>query len=347
MPIDDLVNTPSPSDQRRSNLVDNLNTDAKYEWATGNPLAVLPYLTGGLLKKKPKDPNDVSKGKLKKYTRRGEFQALQDARNIADREYTPYEGDRIAGMSENEQLGYNLARDAATNGTTKRLASKAEGSIDQANQDFNSQNLSQYENPYKEQVTDIALRKANEDFESQRSDLRGNLAASDAFGSDRGALLESQLNKDHETNVGDITVKGMSDAFDKATGLFMQDSQRRLGAAQAYQSLGNDVTRMNAQQVSDLVATGGLDRLLRQAQLDTDYDAFIEERDWDVNNLQPLLQTLSVLNKSPNAQPGGEKEKKNTWSTILGVVGTAVGTYYGSPQAGGAIGSGIGGAIDG
>ncbi len=284
---------------------------------------------------------------LKKTKKAGDLEAMNLARSIASREYTPYEGERVAGMSGNESMAYNLAAgNAAPGSLSNRVMGKAEGQLDAASMDFNEENLARYTNPYAKQVKDIAIRDANEAFEDQRSELRGNLAASDAFGSDRGALLESELAKGHQRNVGDISVRTMSDAFDKGASLFMQDSARRQSAAQAYQQLGGDVTRMNSQQISDLVATGGLDRLLRQADLDVDYEAFIEERDWDVNNLQPLLQALSVMNKSPQVQ-APEKKSGGVWSSVLGVAGTAIGAMYGAPQVGGAIGGAVGGAIDG
>lgn len=287
---------------------------------------------------------------LKRTKKAGDLEAMNLARGIAQRDYTPYEGERIAGMSGNESQAYNLAGAAAApGGAGSRLAGKAEGQLDASAMDFNEENLARYTNPYAHQVKDMAIRDANETFESQRSDLRGSLAASDAFGTERGALLESELNRGHERNVGDISVKTMSDAFDKGASLFMQDSARRQSAAQAYQSLGNDVTRMNSQQISDLVATGGLDRLLRQADLDVNYESFVEERDWDVNNLQPLLQTLSVMNKSPQVN-APEKKSGSLWSSVLGVAGTAIGAFYGGPagaKVGGEIGGAVGGAIDG
>lgn len=288
----------------------------------------------------------ASSKNVKRTKRAGELEALNLGRSIANREYTPYEGQRIAGLSANEQSAIGLAGAAAgPNSQGNRLMGKAEDSLDSANMEFNEQNLARYMNPYARQVTDMAIRDANKQFEDQRAELRGNLAASDAFGTDRGTMLESELNRGHEQTVGDISVRGMSDAYDRGVQTFMADSQRRAAVGQAYEQLGGDVTRMNSQQISDLVATGGLDRLLRQANLDVDYDSFIEQRDWDVNNLQPLLQTLSVMNKSPDYNKP-EKKSGSKWSSILGAVGTAVGAYYGNPQAGGAIGSGIGGAID-
>ena len=53
------------------------------------------------------------------------------------------------------------------------------------------------------------------------------------------------------------------------------------------------------------------------------YEAFLEERDWDINNLQPLLQTLSVMNKSPQVQ-APEKKSGGIWSSVLGIAGTAL-----------------------
>jgi hypothetical protein len=286
-----------------------------------------------------------TKMQLRRATNNAAGNLLERATELSNREYTPYEGERVAGLSQNEDLAKNLAFDNAASGKVQSYYDKAEGQIDASTQDYNAENLAKYTNPYTKNVVDIGIREANKDFENQRSDLRSNLAASDAFGSDRGALLESELSKNHEQNVGDITVRGMSDAYDRGQQAFFADSDRRTRAAQAYQSVGNDVTQMNTSQLRDLLATGGLDRLLNQAQLDVNYADFIEERDWDINNLQPMMEAIATAKGVQS--PSGAKKSGGTWSTVLGAAGTIIGAYFGAPQVGGAIGSAAGGAIDG
>ena len=42
------------------------------------------------------------------------------------------------------------------------------------------------------------------------------------------------------------------------------------------------------------MATGGLQRVLDQGQLDFNYQQFLENRDWSVTNLQPLLNAIAA-----------------------------------------------------
>jgi hypothetical protein len=71
------------------------------------------------------------------------------------------------------------------------------------------------------------------------------------------------------------------------------------------------------------MATGGLERVLNQAQLDFDYNQFIEERDWDITNLQPLLASIGVNNGAP-----GKPNNEDSIATALGAAATVAGAYF-------------------
>jgi predicted phage tail protein len=82
---------------------------------------------------------------------------------------------------------------------------------------------------------------------------------------------------------------------------------------------------MLTQDIQNLLTTGGIKRQLEQAGLDFDYGQFIEARDWDVNNLGTLIDTLSTV---PHTKTRTEKQKKGALGTILGVAATVAGAYF-------------------
>lgn len=253
---------------------------------------------------------------------------LDRATTIADRPYEEYEGERVAGLSANEQQGVNLAKTSADQG--REYQNLAAGQItDVANNDFTTENLSKYMNPYTEGVVNQSIKKANLAAADQANILKGQAASRGAFGGSRQTLMETQNEKNRLETIGDITTSGYSDAFKNATATWQADNQRKLSAAQGYQSVGNDITRMNSQQISDLMATGGADHALEQLQMDVDYSSFIEERDWDVNNLNTLISALGAARGNTSSPYG--LPSSNTGSAAGQTIGaiSAIAGYFG------------------
>ena len=88
------------------------------------------------------------------------------------------------------------------------------------------------------------------------------------------------------------------------------------------------------------MATGGLKRSLKQAGLDFDYQQFIEARDWDITNLQPLLAAVGTV-------PYGTTTTAQTKSSGLGnAIGVAAGAA-GAVMSGGMSGMFGGGQGEG
>jgi hypothetical protein len=87
---------------------------------------------------------------------------------------------------------------------------------------------------------------------------------------------------------------------------------------------------MNSAQITDLLRTGGADRLMRQMELDVDYADFIEQRDWSVNNLQPLMAAVG----SAAGNQGQPVPADHTASQLLGLASTLIG-YFGGRGGGG------------
>lgn len=262
------------------------------------------------------------------------------ARSIADRSYQPYNGNRIAGMSANEGRAIGIASDATTFNDARGYLDRAGSTIDGVT-NWGTETMQRYMDPYVDQVVGGTLRRENEAYQSRLGELRGSAAVRGAFGGDRATLLEAQETGRHLDTVGDLTAQGYSDAYRSAVNTWQADNNTRLAVADAYRAVGGDITRMNSNQITDLLRTGGADRLLRQMELDVDYSNFIEQRDWDVNNLEPLFRAVGQAGGTPETAVPPD----NTASSLMGAAATLVG-YFGqrdrAPQSTGGTGAGGG-----
>lgn len=263
--------------------------------------------------------------------------ATQRGREIADRQYVPYTGQRVATQDPNEVSAGNLAAvDSEANQAARRNLGAAGEMVDQvAGSEFNAENIAKYSNPYIQGVIDPAKREAKREYSDQLAQLRGRAASMGAFGSDRSTLLESNLERNRAQALTDIESKGRAYAFDQAMEGWKSDNQRRLAASDAYRAVGGDISRLNTSQITDLMRTGQSKRLLDQAQLDFNYDQFLTQRDWDVNNLQPLLSAIGT-SKGGNVTTTTSGPKADPVGTILGAAGTLIGYFGGAGTGGGA-----------
>lgn len=266
--------------------------------------------------------------------------ALTRARNIADRPYEEYQGQRVAGLSGNERQASTMAQRAA-DGPARQYLDKAGGMIDSvANSEWNTDTARKFMNPYTDVVLDSTLRREKEAYGQDLKTLQGQAKSRGAFGGDRQTMLESGLRKDHLETVGDLTSRGMYDAYNNASQMWMQDNNRKLAASDAYRAVGGDISRMDSAQITDLMRTGQANRIIEQMQLDSDYGDFIERRDWDVTNLQPLLQAIGTSREGKAIETG----QSTGAGQVIGAVASIVGMFGGGGggSSAGSTGNGMG-----
>ena len=102
-----------------------------------------------------------------------------------------------------------------------------------------------------------------------------------------------------------------------------------------------------------LMATGITERTRDQADLDFKYLEFLEERDWDVNNLSTLVQTLAgVPSESSQTTDSTTTTTKSDspMKTIIGIAAITAGavmTGGASLAAGGTFWGGVGSSLMG
>jgi hypothetical protein len=251
----------------------------------------------------------TSKKKFKEdpFIRDASIDAVGRARGIADRPYTPYTGQRIAGLSGNEQQASELAGS---------FSERTQPFRDRLSAGFSQGALSQFENPYLDRVLGNQQRVIGEEYGRQSADLARRQTAMDAFRSGRSDLARSRLDENRLRALGDAEASGRKSAFDTALDAYFRDQGVNLGALSA-------VTGSTQAEIGALSQTGLAERGITQAGLDFDYGQFLEGRDWDVNNLGPLLNAIQAArgnSQQTSTQPGEDK-----WSAYGGLLGSLLG----------------------
>lgn len=268
--------------------------------------------------------------------------AVAMGEKIADREYEGYTGQRVAQLSQNEQAASELARTGFGSATDyfNQGASALQGIGSWADAD-----RSKYMNPYIEDVVNRQLRDAGRAFDTRRADLQRTAGMRSAFGGGRQAALETGLEGKYLEGVGDISAQGYATAYDRAMDQFNTEQQRKVAEAAAFGSLGSGAAGTTAEAVGALSSTGAAERQVDQMGKDFDYMQFIERRDWDVNNLEPLLAAIQGA-KHGQTKSTKEKTSGGGLSTVVGMAALVGGVMTANPaliSAGGSMVSSGGG----
>ena len=270
--------------------------------------------------------------------------------------YTPYPNQRIAGFTGDTNRSFDITRNVAAQGTpgvnagmgmTQQAANAGfnagnyqSNAIQQ--QGFGQQQANQYMSPYMtsviEQQKNAALRDYNEGAPSRDSQA----IQAGAFGGYRNAIQQGVAQRGLANRMNEIESSGRQSAFtnaqqqynaDRAASIGAQTTteQQRLAAAQyglaganLGMQAGAQMGALNAQQqgltlaqAQAMNAQGTAQQNLQQRELDTGYQDFINQRDFDKNQIsymsnilrgvpvQPTTVTTQYSNPNPMSQYAG------------------------------------------
>lgn len=182
--------------------------------------------------------------------------------DINQNPYQTYGANRIAGFSDMQRNAMTGAQNMTTApelGTAAGMAgiagSRALGSQynpnqfnaqQVSNQDYTGSNVSQYMNPYMQNVVDIQQREAQRQGDIAGTQRAGQAVKSGAFGGSRAGLMEAEAARNLATQKGDIQAQGQNAAFQNAQQQFNSQQGRDLQAQMANQQQG-----MTAQQLGE------------------------------------------------------------------------------------------------
>jgi hypothetical protein len=253
------------------------------------------------------------------------------------RAWTPYQkytGQRVAELTPDEQTAMSNIR-LGQNAWQPDLE-RARQLTEQGARQFTNANIGEYMNPYIEQALDPAARMLERENLKEQQRVGSQAAEAGAFGGSRATLLQTETARGGREALSDLYSRGYASAFEDAANRFNEDRDAARKAAEQFRATGAQTQQQMYQDINALLQSGGMQRTLRQANLDFDYEQFINAKNWDVNSLQNLVSTLATV-PTARREYGTEtgvntsKQKGSVFGTILGGAALAAGVVTGNP----------------
>lgn len=254
-------------------------------------------------------------------------QAVRIGRGIGDQQYQRFAGERVAGLSENEQQGMSLARDSV--GIGQPYFDEAAGYARSGTQSWTDADQSQYINPYIKGALDPAAREIREEGARGAMALDARASSMDAFGGSRAALMRSENKEATLQGLKDLYGEGYARAYESGANIFGQERARDMEAAGRFQALGGQVVDARQTDISTLMTTGATDRSVQQALRDFDWQQFVEQRDWGFRQLMGVVSALEGTKGSYSTTQTSKTEvRKDSTAEVVGAIAQIVASAY-------------------
>jgi len=285
----------------------------------------------------------VVQSNLPKYFEPYAVDMIKRAESESKREYTPYQGQRLADESADLLASRQNVRDiagrgiaglpTAMTGVKAGMGRAAQGLGFQAGQ-FDSDAAQQYMSPYMQNVVDVQKAQALLDFDRAQAGRDAQAVQAGAFGGSRQAVAQALAGEDLQRRLGEIQATGQQRAFENAQQQFERDRAARESAERLGITAGESLTSQSAQlaQLGDLARKGdvqaaellekiGKDQQAReQAGLDLAYEDFVRQRDFP----RESLTFLSSILRGVPVQPSTETVKFQQYNPIQEALGTGI-----------------------
>jgi len=255
-------------------------------------------------------------------------QALHDSR--IEEGYQPYQGQTVADLTQDELTAREGIRGLV--GSQQADYDEARRLYGLQTEKFTANTAQEYLNPYQQAVTDVALRKAEEDF-SRRVMPKFEKFASDAGGMSglgtRAGVQAGGLGEAFMQNLSDIQTKGSAAGFADARAAFEAQKRREGMTAERLPTLAGQEYGTQARELAGLTAIGEDERARTQTSLDENYKDFLEERRFPEEQLQRYQSTVAGFPNLKNEivttstrQPTGMQQFLSTASGLGSLYGT-------------------------
>jgi hypothetical protein len=219
---------------------------------------------------------------------------LSSAATTAAQGYQPYSGAQVAGPSDLQSAAFQgigglTIPSAPTTAATGTL-SNVIGGLGNLNK-----SVSDYMNPYLQNVVDVQAAEARRQAAIQNAANAKQFVNAGAFGGDRQALMQSELQRNLATQIGNIEATGLKNAYDEAQKQRMAELGLAGTTAAQLGNLGLYETQQGLAANKQAADLGSTQRDITQQGLTSDYQNFLEQRDWDKTQQQYMANTLKQL----------------------------------------------------
>lgn len=276
---------------------------------------------------------------------------LAKSQTAANQPYTPYTGQRVAGTTADTNQAYSMIEQQAAAGTPQITAAQTatQGITGYQPSTISTQgipgaDLSQYMNPYINNVLDNTNKLANQNFDEQQASRDASAVAAGAFGGDRRFVSDSLAQRDLNQQLNTNNAQGLAAAYDSATGLFTSDQNRSLTAQTANETAQQNAGQLQlnaANQLGQLAQTGNSIGLTNaaalsgagsaqqaqsQAGLDQAYQDFTAQRDYPAQQAALYSQLLNGT-YTPQTSTATTTPAPSLLSQLIGLGTAGVGLF--------------------
>jgi hypothetical protein len=254
-------------------------------------------------------------------------QAIGIGRSIGNQQFRAFGGERVAGLSENERMGMQMARDSV--GVGDPYFDKSAMYADRGAQSWTDADQSKFINPYIKGALDPAAREIREQGQRALTDVTDRAASMDAFSGRRSQLAQADIQEKTMQELGDMYGEGYARAYEWGAQMFGQERARDMEAAGRFAQLGGLKIDAAQTDISTLMTTGATDRSIQQAMRDFDWQQFVEERDWGFRQLMGVVSALEGSKGSySTTQTTKEVVKKDNTAEVVGAIAQIVSAAY-------------------
>lgn len=218
----------------------------------------------------------VSSAQMPEWTKEFHLQNLEQAQKLAYSpayEYQPYEGERLAGLTQNQQAAYQSLQDMFERGdpygdyaaTQMYEAGRVPGTFQDIDSQYSAKDFGQYDpslmgaftpqmqqqymNPYQQAVTDQAIARANQEFERQQMKSDAERVASGGMGGYREAFNQMFAGAEQAKKIGELQAAGSREAYLNAQEQFQRDRSAAVEAARMGDASALEAERMRTAQL--------------------------------------------------------------------------------------------------
>jgi len=240
------------------------------------------------------------------------LELMDIARQVADQPIS-LPGVQVAPLSALEQQGITAAGQTGVGAPT---LGQGIAQIAGAAAPIGASQIAQYLNPYQSYVTDEIARQAG----IMGNQLSAQAVQSGAYGGGREGVQQAEL----QSRALEAMGRAQQQGFGQALGAAQRQQQVGLAAGQQLGQLGGMQQTMAQQDLSQLMAAGGVQRQLAQATLDAQRQTQLQQQ-YEPYQRAEFLKNLYAA--GPTTQSAVTMAAAPTTSPLAQAVGTGIGAF--------------------
>ena len=236
-----------------------------------------------------------------------------------------YTGQMTAGPSQLQTQAWGgLAGLTLPNTMTEAAGNLQDIQGKQQNLTFDPNSVGQYMNPYLQNALNPQLDEARRQAAITSQPAMAKLTQAGGYGGGRQAIMESENQRNLNTNLANITGKGYKDAYDEAmkaaqysSDFGLKSLQAATTANQAAGNIGAQEAQYGLQNLQALATAGGVQQGQEQAGLNAQYNEWLRQQNYlptALKNQQSLISGMpgGTATESYTAQQSGLQSAAGT-----------------------------------